>query len=539
MNHNYMMFWNLIKESRQIHMIIDPISKKIIDANEAAQLFYGYKDSITDMSYTQLCLDNEESINNLFKKLIKLQSYNFKSTHKNISGEEKYLEIYYLRIQHKNKYYFLFTIVDITELSILKNENSNNKDAIYEVLSNIPSISVKGFRTDGTLFYWNKGSEKLYGYTQEEAVGKNFIDLYIPNDKKPFIKDKVDSIVKNNICSDSIEISHIRKNGCKFDVASYFSLLNMHDKGLVLFCIDIDSSDRKAISHLKRSSNVFIHACEPILITDSDATIVDVNNSFVDTFGYRKKEVIGKNPNVIKSGVHSSIFYSEMWEKLNRHGGWSGEIYNKKKNGTIIPMQLRINTIKDVDGSVLNHIGFFSDLTHLKEYEIALKKAAFVDSLTELPNRVFLDKHLSDMINSPNPDKHLTAILYIDVDGFKQINDTYGHRIGDEVLKVISKRLKSQLRDQDVLARLGGDEFVAILGGFKHKSNFSIIVERLIEATKDRILIDNKYAIKTSVSIGISIYPEDSKITDVLLNMADKAMYVSKKEGKNRYSFYK
>lgn len=296
----------------------------------------------------------------------------------------------------------------------------------------------------------------------------------------------------------------------------------------------MDLNDRE----LRLACCAFTHAVEPILITDAQANITMINDQFIKVFGYSDGEVVGKSPSILKSGLHSSIFYQELWLGLSQNDMWIGEISNRKKNGELILMLVRINTVKDEMGCIQNYIGFFTDLMNIKKPQDELELAAFYDSLTGLPNRAMLYKKTITTMMECSTNQEKMAIAYIDLDGFKQINDVYGHDVGDDFLKRISENLQSHLRDGDMIARLGGDEFVVVLMDIVEKNELRKVLERLLVLSRQKYLIQGSY-LSVSASIGVAIYPDDATEPELLIRLADKAMYQSKRSGKNKYMFHK
>ncbi|AOO64521.1 bifunctional diguanylate cyclase/phosphodiesterase [Sulfurospirillum halorespirans] len=301
----------------------------------------------------------------------------------------------------------------------------------------------------------------------------------------------------------------------------------------IALAIEKSKSDAK----LQLAANVFTHAKERIIITDPYGTIIEANDAFVRNSGYLLNEIIGHNPRIMKSGRQEPIFYTQMWESILTLGHWQGEIWNRRKDGSIYAEMLTISAVKDSEGEIQNFVALFTDITIIKEHEKELEHLAHHDALTSLPNRMLLWDRLSQAIAEAQRYNTYLAVLYIDLDGFKEINDTYGHSIGDELLIAVSKRIASLLRKNETVARLGGDEFVAILTNLKEPRECEPILKRIIEAMSDVIVIHG-IDLYISASIGISFYPDDSIKAEDLILYADKAMYNAKELGKNCYFFF-
>ena len=294
---------------------------------------------------------------------------------------------------------------------------------------------------------------------------------------------------------------------------------------------------KKAEEVLKLSARVFEYATEGIIVTDSKANIQSVNPAFCEITQYKAEEIIGKNPRILKSGRHEAEFFSDMWKSLAKKGKWQGEIWNRRKNGEIFPEWLSIAAIYNDKNEIIQYAGIFTDITGRKKYEELMKFQAYHDPLTGLPNRsLFLDL-LSLELNHAKRDNKMLAILFLDLDGFKQVNDNLGHSTGDKLLQRVAEILKGCIRQSDTLARLGGDEFIIIIPNIRNEKDVKKITEKiLLEFRKPLLKETENYPVTTS--IGVSIYPKDDENSDNLIDKADKAMYKAKKSGKDNYKFY-
>ena len=285
------------------------------------------------------------------------------------------------------------------------------------------------------------------------------------------------------------------------------------------------------------SEKVFKTVDEGIMITDISNRIVHVNPAFKLVTGYNRSEVVGQTPRILHSGVHSACFYKEMWEVLRVEGVWKGEIWNRRKNGEIYPEWLTIMEIKDDAGKITNYCGIFVDLSDREGALKHLKDVALTDPLTKLGNRQSLIERMDLLLDFSKQNDSQHAVLFLDLDRFKQINDTLGHAVGDELLKEFSRRLSRVVKNKDILARIGGDEFVITLTGLKHAKEAAIIADKILETLEIPHQVGS-YELYISSSIGISLYPHDGKSLEELLKKADQAMYESKRNGRNSYTFY-
>ncbi len=307
--------------------------------------------------------------------------------------------------------------------------------------------------------------------------------------------------------------------------------------GIVLFAEDI-TLRKEAEDRLRLAATVFTGAREAISITDRSGTILEVNEAFTRITGYTREEVLGRNPRLLQSGLQSKEFYENMWESLLRDGRWSGEIWNRKKSGDIYAEMLTINAISDANGEVEQYVGLFSDITEIKEHEQQLEHVAHFDALTGLPNRSLLADRLRQAMAHAHRTKRLLAVAYFDVDGFKAVNDRYGHTTGDVLLTALAFRMKRALREGDTLARLGGDEFAAVILDLDDTKACTPTLNRLLAAASEEAQI-GEVMLRVSASAGVAYYPQMEDVdADMLLRQAGQAMYQSKLEGRNCFSVF-
>ncbi|MET0048942.1 MAG: EAL domain-containing protein [Sedimenticola sp.] len=293
----------------------------------------------------------------------------------------------------------------------------------------------------------------------------------------------------------------------------------------------------RSVDKLRQSATIYQSTLEGVIITDADSKIVDVNNAFENITGYTREEVIGQNPRILQSDRHDSDFYYQLWHSLSASGQWRGEIWNRRKNGEIFPEWLNISSISDSKGKVTNYIGVFSDITSIKRSEEKLDHLAHHDPLTDLPNRLLFNSHLEQTIKHARRNNSVFAVLFMDLDRFKNINDSLGHKAGDQLLQQLAIRLKDTVRVDDIVARISGDEFVILLEDIGNAENTAIAVEKIMTIFNQPFELD-KHEIRVTSSVGITLYPDNGDNVSSLLRNADAAMYRAKDEGRNTYQFY-
>ncbi|SFX56238.1 EAL domain-containing protein [Marinospirillum alkaliphilum] len=286
------------------------------------------------------------------------------------------------------------------------------------------------------------------------------------------------------------------------------------------------------------AASVFSHASEGIIITAPDGSILDVNQAFSDITGYSRDEVLGQNPRLLKSDRQPAEFYQQMWQTLLTQDYWFGEIWNRNKEGEVFAEQLAINAVRDDTGQISHFVGLFSDVTHQKLQQQQLEYIAHYDVLTGLPNRVLLAEKMRSAMRQAQQQDACLAVSFIDLDGFKEINDLYTHEVGDQLLAALASRMQKNLRDGDIVARLGGDEFVALFTLLDKPEDSLHRVEELLEVLRQPVRLGQRH-LQVSASAGLTFFPQDDATeADQLLRQADQAMYQAKLSGKNRWQLF-
>jgi diguanylate cyclase (GGDEF)-like protein/PAS domain S-box-containing protein len=366
--------------------------------------------------------------------------------------------------------------------------------------------------------------------SQGDPVGMNLVDLY-PHLKRSERYLKYKEVIKTGAPFNTDEvIAHPEFGDLHVDLRAF----KVGDGMGIIFT---DITERVHAEREQRlAATVFETAIEGILITDSDANIITVNQAFTLITGYTMDEMIGQNPRLLSSGLHDDEFYKNMWETLVRPGHWQGEIWNRRKNGELFAEWLRISAVKNDLDEVTNFVGIFSDITAQVYAEHSLLYMATHDSLTNLPNRELFYDRLDHTIAQAKRYKRQVGVLFLDLDGFKVVNDTYGHDTGDVLLQLLSARLKDSLRESDTIARLGGDEFTVIIEPINTLQDAALVADKIITTVHKPFTIKSN-TIQVSGSLGISIYPNHGEEAKTLVKKADDAMYRAK-EKRNCYTFY-
>ncbi|MEJ2456147.1 MAG: EAL domain-containing protein [Candidatus Thiodiazotropha sp.] len=299
-----------------------------------------------------------------------------------------------------------------------------------------------------------------------------------------------------------------------------------------------DITQRKeSEAKLQQAVQIIEHTMEGVIITDNEGRITSVNPAFCEITGYSEAEIIHQHLDTLKSDRHPQEFSEEIWDKIRQSGSWRGEVWNQRKNGEVYPAWMTVSSVRDEHDSILHYVAVFSDITSIKQSQTQLEHLAHHDSLTNLPNRLLFEDRLQHAISQSKRQGRQLAVLFLDLDRFKNINDTLGHAMGDELLKEVAKRLQHILRDGDTAARLGGDEFTVLVENLEDPSQAAVVAAKIQESFKTPYQIAGR-ELHITTSIGISIYPEDGQTVADLTKNADAAMYQAKEQGRNNYRYY-
>jgi diguanylate cyclase (GGDEF)-like protein/PAS domain S-box-containing protein len=419
------------------------------------------------------------------------------------------------------------------------------RKAAEEALQKLASIvefsqdGIIGKNMDGVITSWNRAAEKMYGYTAAEAVGRD-LSFLLPSERQAEIRAIMER-VQSGSPIDCLETQRLTKEGSVLDVS--LSISPIRDaSGRVTGASTIarDITHRKhAEEQLILQSAALEAAANAIMITNHEGTIVWVNRAFTTMTGYSKEEVLDKNPRVLKSGEQSESYYANLWSTISSGEVWKGEIVNRRKDGTTYTEEMTITPINRDAGNPANRyfIAIKQDVTQRKAAEERVQFLAYYDALTGLPNRTLLQDRLAKTLAGARRQKDKVALLFLDLDRFKDINDSLGHSLGDLFLQEVAERLKSWGREQDTVARLSGDEFLIVLTRIKDVPDAAIAAERFMDAMTAEFVVQG-HSLSIGCSVGISIYPEHGVDGETLIKNADAAMYSAKQSGRNNFRFF-
>jgi diguanylate cyclase (GGDEF)-like protein/PAS domain S-box-containing protein len=417
-------------------------------------------------------------------------------------------------------------------------EKMQAKQLLDSIVNSSPDAIFAKDRA-GRYLLFNSETARIFGQNAEHALGCDDTVLFpaqaamiMENDRRVIAEDRINAYEES--------ISTV--DGQRTYLAIKGALRDGDGNIIGMFGISRDvTAQKQAEANLRIAATAF-ESQEGMVITDADGNILRVNTAFAAACGYAAEELIGKNPRILKSDRHDADFYREMWESLITVGAWRGEIWDKRKDGEIYPKWLAISAVRDDNGVVTHYIGTHYDVTERKKSEEKIRSLAFYDQLTGLPNRTLLMDRLRQAMTASTRSGSFGALLIIDLDNFKILNDTHGHDMGDQLLKQVAERLAGCVRAEDTLARIGGDEFVIVLtglggGALDTAAHAETAGEKIIQALNPSYLLSN-IAWHSTPSIGITIFQGHQTTTDELMKQSDLAMYRAKAAGRNALRFF-
>ena len=515
-------------------LIIDSDTGNIRDANLAACNYYGYvmeellKLNISDIN----TLSQQEIFEQMDLATNQGREY-FKFNHRLSNGEIREVEVYSGPIMVRGEDLLLSIIHDIQDKKEMQEKIKIQESYFKGLYENSPE-AIAILDNEFRIISINSSFERIFQYNIEEVKQQNITKVLCEEklyDESAYFKD---SVTRGEFVRE--ETRRRRKDGKLVDVSFLGYPIMSNGEKIGVYAVYSDLSNVREIESKKRLfAEIFKNNTVGVVVTDVEGNIQWINDSFTEITGYTSEEVVNQNPSILKSGKHETEYYCNMWNAIISAGKWQGEIFNRRKNGEIYQEWLSIIAIRDARGNIENFVGMISDITDAKKKDNTIEILTNRDSLTDLYNRdYFINKMNYEMLrrNKEQGRKDELAIIFLDIDDFKEINDTMGHTIGDNVLKEFAFRLKGSIREHDIAARFGGDEFIVLLMSVKEDYELLSVANRIIEETKKPFLVDH-IEFHITASLGISRYPKDGLDSTTLIRNADIAMYKSK-EVKNK-----
>lgn len=424
--------------------------------------------------------------------------------------------------------------IDVTQRKI------RNSEAKFSGIIQLASNGILSIDGSHRIILFNNAAEQIFGFQAHEVLGQP-LEMLLP---EYACACHADHILEFDRSQESARIKERgkaitgrRKNGEEFPMEVSISRLDL-EEGRVYTAVFTDISERIRVEErLQQAAVVFNSTAEGVMVTNSRHEIVAVNAAFTEITGYGEEEVLGRNPSLLQSGRHDDMFYEGIWRSISETGQWQGEMWDRRKNGDVYPELLTINTVRNDRGEVTHHVGVFTDISSIKQSEAELEYLAHHDPLTRLPNRLLLNAHLGHALKRAQRDRKLVAVFFLDLDRFKNINDSMGHAQGDRLLMAVASCLTESFRKEDTISRLGGDEFVIVAEDIKTAREAAWMAGNILKLFSRPFVLDSREMF-INASIGISLYPDDGEDVDTLIKNADAAMYRAKEQGRNNYQFY-
>lgn len=390
----------------------------------------------------------------------------------------------------------------------------------------------------GAILDANARTTELFGYPQDQVNSLTIDDLSDGN--PPYTRADAMAILAGLLPGKRGVFDWLARDRCgrRFWVEVGPQQANIGGEARVLVVVRDVSERKKAEERLRQSATVFESTLEGVVITDPQGRIVATNRAFSTITGYAEDEVLGQYPRLLASGRHERSFFQDMWRSIGQTGSWQGELWNRRKNGEIYPEWLTISAVRDAAGNIVNYVGVFSDISRIKQSEEKLDHLAHHDPLTGLPNRLLLQSRLAHALEQAQRHRHQVAVLMVDLDLFKNVNDSLGHPAGDQLLKVVAERIRQRLREEDTLARVGGDEFVVLLEHLRRAEDAAVVAQAILGVMSEPAALSGGHEVYVSGSVGVSLFPDDGGDATQLMRNADTALYQAKAQGRNTYRFY-
>ncbi len=447
-------------------------------------------------------------------------------------------DVEYLRRSHLSAFVVGTLLILLAAVAVRRWLDSNRR---LRTISDHMAEGMYVMDEVGKIIYVNPMACEILRYDEEELIGAEAHALFHTHSERQPPLSQFCPIRLRSLSGETYRSTdeHFRRSdGVTIRVSVVSSPFWLDDTltGSVVLFRDI-TAEYEDKARLQRSDVAFSSLAEAVMVTGPDGEIQAVNRAFTQITGYSETEVIGQTPRLLKSGRHDQAFYEQLWQSISRDGGWEGEVWNRRKSGEVYPEHLRIAAVSRPDGVITGYVATFSDITEKLRQEQVLRKLAYHDPLTGLHNRAAFLEMFDHALGHAERCRRRLALLYLDLDRFKKINDTLGHVIGDRVLETSARRLRDAVRSDDEVARLGGDEFIIMLEDFVHEDSPARVARKVISLLSQPVVIEH-HTLHVTTSIGIAIYPDDGSDVTQLLKNADSAMYMAKREGRNGFQYF-
>ncbi|MEW8028260.1 MAG: EAL domain-containing protein [Candidatus Thiodiazotropha sp.] len=528
---------SLLEQIDDAIYIIKSDSGRIIEVNAKACNMLGYRrDELCNKMAWEIsnAIENESSWRRMQANLKIQGSLTTSTFYRRMDGGLVPVEVNSKYLRHDETDYSLAVARDLTNVKRQEEKLLLLREALEATPNAIAITDI-----NASILWANPAFKQLTGYQHDEISGVTIDEIVVPELQDERILSEFWQAI-NLKKTWRGEISNVRKDGTRYQ-AAYTLTPVIDDLEEITHYITVieDITERhKQITRLRLYATLFENTHEGVMVTDGDGYIRMVNQAFTKLTGYTESETLGMRPNILKSGKHELTFYKKLWGELLTSGYWQGEIWNRRKNGEIYPELLSISSVFDDQEKLKYYVGVFSDISQLKQTEAELEYLAHHDPLTRLANRRLLMSQLEYGLKAAHRNRGRVALLVMDLDRFKDINDSYGHLIGDELLQLVAGRLNHRLRESDLVTRLGGDEFAVLMEGIDHPEDAAMLASDIIQTLNEPCQLREGLELQVGTSIGISLFPEHGVSAETLLQHADSALYQAKKEGRGRFCYF-
>lgn len=527
---------SFFQKNTSVKLVINPADGMIVDANPAAAAYYGYtREQLLGMGMANIdCLPVEALLAEMHAAQTEQRTY-FNLRHRLASGEERDVEVYAGPVEIEGKTLIFAIIHDVTTRHELERRLSASEELHRSLFLTIAE-GVVVINGDGEITSWNSAALSILGVSADALQTRRSVlldangEALAPHDYPSRQAARGEHLTQAlfGVAKADGSRTWLLCNSRPLLAASHayagVAVLSFAD---ITQLVDAEES-------LRLAQSVFEVAGEGIMVTNAENRIIAVNPAFSLLTGYEPHDIIGQMPSVLASGQHDAAFYAEMWHHIQHDGHWEGEVYNRRKDGSLFVEWLRITVVPERRGHGRRHVAMFSDITSLKHEAETVWRQANFDGLTGLANRKRLEDRLKNAIAQAARKQAIVALLFIDLDRFKPVNDQYGHATGDALLRQVAQRLEHSLREEDTIARLGGDEFVVVLPDLEQTDSPAVVAQKIVSVLSQPFKIDDNL-IDISCSIGISLFPEDASTAEALIARADAAMYQAKQAGRGNW----
>ncbi|MDO8990604.1 MAG: PAS domain S-box protein [Sideroxyarcus sp.] len=532
-------FRNIFANAIDGILLADPETRKFVMANPAIERMLGYGHDeilsigVEDIHPTEKLLDILDGFRKQFAGEMTLAP---ELPVKRKDGSVFYADVNASPVTIDGKTYLMGVFRDISERKTAQQALRESEDRFRSIFANsLDGIALIDAETR-KFAMTNPALEHMLGYDHEELGSIGISDIH-PEEVLPEVQEGFNDRL-SGADMPLLDLPMKRRDGSVFYANINAGPMTIEGRSYMMSTFRDITERKKTEDALRQSATVFENSHDGVTITDLDGRILAANRAFLKISGYSEAEVLGQNQSILHSGRQDRDFYQKMWAAIRETGYWQGEIWNRRKNGEIFPEWLTISAVRNSSGVTTHYVGTFSDLSQIKQFEERAEHLAHYDPLTNLPNRLLLQSHLTHSLTHSQRHHRKVGVLYFDLDRFKNINDSMGYPVGNELLVALTSRLSSNLQAEDMLARIGGDEFLLVLEHMNGPEDAAIKARALLELLTQPFVLSGAQEVFLGASIGISVFPDDGDTADQLIQHADAAMHQAKKQGRNTYRFY-